>query len=197
MIALPAGPEPVRRRTLFVGTAFASAAMAAFFAGLIALYIQQRHAAGGSTKEWLPEKVGIPMVPANTMLFVLLGASIMAQWAVHAMHRGIRRDTITALTLTGLLGVATLNAQSFIWAQMKLPILSGKGQAYNTMFFTITGAFFAAVIAGIILTVIGAFRSLAGHAGPDATEGVSAIALYWHVLFGVFCFVWLVVYVVK
>ena len=197
MIALPPGPAPVRRRTLFVGTAFASAAMAALFAGLIAVYVQQRHTSGGTTKDWLPAKVNVPMVPANTMIFTLLAAAIMAQWAVYAMHRGLRRDTLVALSLTGLFGIATLNAQSFIWTQMKLPITSPDGHAYNTLFFTLTGAFFAAVLAGVVMILVGAFRALAGRAGPDASESISAIALYWHVLFGVFCFLWFVVYVVK
>ncbi len=196
MLALPAAPAPVRRRTLLVGTAYACAGLMAFFVGLIAIYLQQRiDIGGGNTNTWLPKKVVVPEPLANTMLLTFALSSLTVQWAVYSMRRHNRRDTAWAMGLLVVLGAAILNAQSFIWSQMKLPIMGDT--VYNVLFYMVTGAFFLAVVVGLILAVIGAFRALAGRVGGDATEAFSALALYWHVLFGVFCFVWYVMYVVK
>jgi heme/copper-type cytochrome/quinol oxidase subunit 3 len=196
-LALPPAPAPSRARSQFVGTAFASAAGLMYFGGLLSVYAKLRHNAGGTSADWLPKKVSIPEIPSNTMLITLVLASITAQWAVYAMRRGNRRDTTIAMGLTGLFGVAVINAQAFIYGQMKLPIHSADGKAFNVLFYTVTGSFLFAVIIGLALAAITAFRSLGGRFSPTETEGVSSTALYWHFLTAAFAAVWFFVYVTK
>jgi heme/copper-type cytochrome/quinol oxidase subunit 3 len=196
-LALPAAPAPARTRSQLVATAFACAAGLMFFGGLLALYAKYRHLAGGTTATWVPKKVRIPEIPSNTMLITMMLASITAQWAVYAMRRGNRRDTSIALAITGLFGVAVINAQAFIYSQMKMPIRNAEGKAFNVLFYTTTGAFMFAVIIGLGLAAVTAFRSLGGRFSPTETEGVSSVALYWHFLTVAFAGVWLFVYVTK
>jgi heme/copper-type cytochrome/quinol oxidase subunit 3 len=199
MLALPPAPAPARRRTLLAATAFASAAMLMFFGGLIALYIRVRDDAGGSTAAWFPKKVKVPEVPANTILFIMLAAMITAQWAVYSARRANRRDTAVALSLLAVLALAALNAQIFIYKAMGVPSVSAAETrtSFNVMFYTITGAFFAALLVGMVMAAVGAFRSLGGRYRSDDTEAISATALYWYVLSFAFCAIWFFVYVGK
>jgi hypothetical protein len=61
--ALAPPAELPRPRTLFVGTAFATGAVLLFFAGLIALYVQQRSEVLASGEAWIPAGTISP-VPA-------------------------------------------------------------------------------------------------------------------------------------
>jgi len=90
--------------------------------------------------------------------------------------------------------VGVLNAQVFIWRQMGLAV---RGGPYQSMFYAITGTFFAAVVAGIVLLLVCGFRALGGRIGRRHAESVTLVALYWHLLTAAFAAIWLVVYVVK
>jgi cytochrome c oxidase subunit III len=198
-LALPPAPAAARTRSQLVATAFACAAGLMFFGGLLAIYAKYRTLAGGTTADWVPKKVRIPEIPSNTMMITMVLASITAQWAVYAMRRGNRRDTSIALLVTGLFGVAVINAQAFIYGQMKMPILldPADGKSFRVLFYTTTGAFVFAVIIGLGLAAVTAFRSLGGRFSPTETEGVSSVALYWHFLTVAFAAVWFFVYVTK
>jgi heme/copper-type cytochrome/quinol oxidase subunit 3 len=193
-LGLPPAPSPPRARMLFVGTAFACAAAAMLFMGMLAVWVNLRDAAGGTTAAWVPKGVDISMVAPNVMLITMLGASVAVQWAVWAMARDDRRDTAIAVALLVVFGVAVLNAQVFIYQQLGLGI---GANGYNNLFYTVTGTFVAALIAGIVMAMVVVFRSLGGRYSSKRHEGISALALYWHFLTAAFSAVWYVVYVVK
>jgi heme/copper-type cytochrome/quinol oxidase subunit 3 len=191
--SLPPAPAPPRPRMLFVATAFACAAGAMLFAGMLAAWLSLRDAAGGTTAAWLPKGVVIPGVAANMMLIILGGASVVAQWAVYAMGQDNRRDAVVAIGLLVIFGIAVFNAQAYIYQQVDV----GVGTRYGALFFSVTGAFLFALVAGMIMAVMVVFRSLGGRYTSKRHEGISALALYWHFLTASFAAVWLVVYVVK
>jgi heme/copper-type cytochrome/quinol oxidase subunit 3 len=193
-LGLPPAPAPPRPRMLLVGTAFLCAAAAMLFMGMLAVWVNLRDAAGGTTAAWLPKGVSISMMAPNMMLLILIGASVLVQWAVYAMARDDRRNTAVAVSLLVVFGVAVLNAQAYIYQQLKLGI--GKNE-YSNLFYAVTGTFVAALIAGLVMAVVVVFRSLGGRYGSKRHEGISALALYWHFLTVAFFAVWYVVYVVK
>jgi cytochrome c oxidase subunit 3 len=193
-LALPPAPAPPRPRMLFVGTAFVCAAVAMLFMGMLAVWVNLRDAAGGTTAAWLPKGVSIAMVAPNMMLVIMIGASVMVQWAVYAMARDDRRDTTVAVSLVVVFGIAVLNAQAYIYQQLDLGI--GKNE-YSNLFYAVTGTFVAALLAGIAMAMVVVFRSLGGRDSSKRHEGISALALYWHFLTVAFSAVWYVVYVVK
>lgn len=194
MLALPPAPAPARPRQMLVGTALAAGATAMLVMGQLAAYVSIRKTEGsGLTTEWLPDGVVINEIASNTMLITLLCTSVMAQWAVYAMHRGDRRNAGIALVLTVLFGAAAINAQVFIW--------SGWGVAfatvYGTLVYTITGTFVAVLAAMVLMAGVMAFRSFGGRYSPKDTEGLSATALFVHATTVMFCAVWYVIYVLK
>ena len=113
----------------------------------------------------------------------------------HQARRDARSHTALALGLVGIIGVAIINAQAFIYARMKLPIDEKGATAFNSMFYALTGTFVLLVVIGIGFSAITAFRYLGGRTSDR--EIVSAHALYWYFLSAVFFALWFVVYVTK
>ena len=195
MLALPAPPPPVRRRQVLVGMAFAIGAGVMFFGGLLAIYMTEREIQGsGNTLKWLPKKVVINEVAANTALATMFAATIMMQWAVYSLRRSDRRHAGYGLGLAAVFGLAVLTAQARIWQDMKIKLSGG---IYQTLVYTVTGAFVVALAAGILMAGIGAFRALGGRASGNDRETVSAATMWWYFLTAVYCAVWLFIYVVK
>lgn len=194
MLALAPVPAPPRRRQLLVGTALAAAASSMVVGGMLAIYMQIRDNAGGSTQEWLPKGTVVNEVAANTMLITILSASWLVQWAVYAVYRGDRRHTGYALGLTATFGVAVIVAQARIYNDMGIKVAEGP---YGPLFYGVSGTFLALVIIGIGFTLVAAIRALGGRTSGSDREIVSATALWFHMLSVVFCFVWFVLYAVK
>ena len=192
MHALPAAPAPPPRRQVFVGTALASVATVMLIGAMLAIWILQRERAIDTEGTWLPAGVSIPEVPVNVMLIGVWTLCVFAQWAVYAARRGDKAHTALALGLVGLITLALINAQAYVYGQMDLPIAE---TGYAGMFYGITGMMVALFLVGLVFSAIAAFRFLGGR--TDDREIVAAHALYWYVLAAVFSAVWLIVYVTK
>jgi cytochrome c oxidase subunit 3 len=121
--------------------------------------------------------------------FVLV---VFAQWAVYAARRRDRAHIGISLGLVGLIAIAIVNAQAYVYNQMALPAADS---IYASMFYAVTGTMTALVIAGLVFTVVTAFRLLGGRETDQ--EIVAAHALYWYVLTVAFSALWLIVYVSK
>ncbi len=196
MLALPAAAAPAPRRQMFVGTAVGCVAIGSLVGAMLAVWMRMRTDALHSTVHlWLPKGVKVPMVPANTILLAFVPICVFAQWAVYAAKRDARSHTALALALVGVIGVAIINAQAFIYARMALPIDEKGATPFNSMFYTLTGTFVLLVVIGVGFSAITAFRYLGGRTSDR--EVVSAHALYWYFLSAVFFALWFVVYVTK
>jgi heme/copper-type cytochrome/quinol oxidase subunit 3 len=198
MLALPPAPAPAPRRQVLTGTVVAGAAAAMLMGGMLAIWFRFRAAAPliegseGQIAGWIPKNVKVPMVPVNTMLFTMVMACLMGQYAVYSAKRGDRSNTGIGLGIALLMGVAVVNVQAVIYAQMKVGIRKG---TYEAMFYAVTGTFIVFVIIGIVLTALTIFRYLGGRSADR--ELVSASALVWYILTGIFIALWFVVYVTK
>ena len=192
MIALPSAPAPAPRRQVFVGTAVACAAGAALLGGMLALWLRFREQAISAGGSWVPDDIKVPLVPANIMLLAFIPICIFAQWAVYSAKRDDRPHTGLALGLTGLMGLAFINAQAFIYVQIKMP---ADGGTFAAMFYAITGVMTALAIIGVVFSAVTAFRYLGGR--TTEREIVSAHAMYWYFLSVAFTALWFVVYVTK
>jgi heme/copper-type cytochrome/quinol oxidase subunit 3 len=193
MHALPAAPAPEPRRQLLVATALGSAAVITLVGGMTALFVRFRESALAQAKGvWRPAGVKIPQVAANVMMLAFIGILVFAQWAAYAAKRKDRAHTALALGLNALLGIAVVNAQAFVYHQTHLAL---KGGTYQTFFYAMTGTMVALLIAGIVFSIVAAFRFLGGRVSDH--EVVAANALYWYAVTAAFFAVWFVVYVRK
>ena len=194
MHALPAAPSPAPRRQLFVGTAVACGAGATLFAGMLALYLRFRQATlAVAGSQWKPAATKVPEVATNNILASFLAVFVFAQWAIYAAKRNAKAQTCLALALCGVVAIADLNAQAFIWKQMRLAIADG---TYQTMFYALTGTFFVLLVGGLVFSIVAAFRALGGRATSDR-EVITAHAIYWYFLGAIYVALWFVVYVTK
>jgi len=192
MLALHAGPAPAPRRQLFVGTALAGAAILTLIGGMLATWMRLRTSYLHGGQAWIPRKLIIPEVPTNVVLIAFLPLLLFAQWAVYSARRDDRTHTGLALGLTGLMGLAVINAMIYTYSQITLPIHGG---AYNSMFYALTGTMTVLFVIGIAFTVVCLFRYLVGRSNDS--EIVSAHALFWYVLAATYAAVWLAVFVTK
>ena len=188
--ALPPAPLPTPRRQVLVGTALAAVAGSMLIGGMLAVWLLQRQRvadAGGR----FPAEFTIPEVASNVMLVTIYGLCLFAQWSVYAARRDDRANLGLSLGLVGVMGVAFINAQAFVYVDMEMPIAEG---GYPGMFYAITGTMLALVIAGLAFTAVTAFRVLGGRSDRPL---VAAHALYWYFVAAAFSAVWFVVYVTK
>ena len=197
--ALAAGPAP-RTSTVFVATALVAAGMTVLIGGMLAMWLQfranapTRIASDGVSliKDWLKKDVAIPEVASNTMMFTFVIACVMAQWAVYSARRGDKSHTTLALTVTLFTGLAIMNAQVALWMQIDIVL---RNDAYETMFYTVTGTMFAIVASAMVYSLVAMFRVLAGRTGDH--DVLAGHALYWYAVSGMFAAMWFIVYVQK
>ena len=190
-LALPAGPAPAPRRQVFVGTALASVAGTTLIGGMLAIWTLMRERVV-SRGERFPVDYIIPEVATNVMLITIGTLCLFAQWAVYSARRQDRAHTGLALGVVLIMGIAFINAQAFVYVDMGMPLAE---TSYATLFYAITGTMVALVIAGLVYTVVAAFRSLGGR--DREVEVISAHAMYWYFVAAAYAAVWFVVYVTK
>ena len=191
MLALPAAALPPPRRQLLVGTALACLAGSTLIGGMLAVWVllRERVVDGGGR---FPGDYIITEVASNVMLITIFALCLFAQWALYAGKRGDRGQSALALGVTGLMAIAFINAQAFVWHTMEVPM---KENYYGALFYAMTGTMTLLVILGLVFTVVTALRTLGGPARD--TEILSAHALYWYFAAAAYAAVWFVVYVTK
>jgi heme/copper-type cytochrome/quinol oxidase subunit 3 len=191
-MALPAAAPPAPRRQMLVGTALACVAGSTLVGGMLAVWalLRERFLDGGG--ERFPVDYIITEVASNVMLMTIWTLCIFGQWAVYSAKRGDRAHTGLALGIVGLLAVAFINGQAFVWYTMAVPLAENY---YGALFYAVTGTMTALVIAGIVYTAVAAVRALGGRLGE--VEVLSAHALYWYFAAAAYTAVWFVVYVTK
>ncbi len=190
-LALPPAAAPAPRRQLLIGTAVACVAATMMLGGMLAIWtlLRERVVDGGGR---FPVDYIIPEVATNVMLMTVWALCLFAQWAVYSGTRGDRAHAALALGVSGLLAIAFINAQAFVYVDMGVEI---NATYYGTLFYGITGVMLALVVAGLLYTTVAAFRALSGRLGE--TEILSAHALYWYFIAVAYTAVWFVVYVTK
>ena len=192
MHALPPAPAPPARRQVLIGTAVASLGVFTLMGGMLAVYIRLREDVRDAGDSWVPEGISIPGVPTNVMLISFFALVLFAQWSVYAARRRDRAHIGLSLGLVGVVGLAIINAQAYVYNRMALPAADS---TFASTFYAVTGTMTALTIIGLVFTAVTAFRLLGGRETDQ--EIVAAHALYWYVLTAVFSAVWLIVYVSK
>ncbi|MCB0986256.1 MAG: cytochrome c oxidase subunit 3 [Acidimicrobiales bacterium] len=192
-LALPPAAPPARPRVLLVGTALASAATVMAFVGLLGYYASTRAAVVAEGTRWLPEGSNIPLTPGNMAFATMLISAVSVWWAVDAVGKNDRQMAYLALGLTIMFGVAVINATTFLFSQMALPVASTPG----ALIYTITGAHLAMLVLGMVYLSVMVLRTLGGEYSGRDREGLVAAALFWFVTIAVHSAIWYTIYIVK
>lgn len=192
-LALPPAAPPTRPRVLLVGTALAAGAIVMAFTGLIGAYLAERASVLAQGGTWLPEGSSIPLTPGNIAMATMLLSAVTMWWAVDAVGRNDRPYAYLALGLTMLFGFAVINAVSFLYTQMELPVSSVAG----LFIYTITGAHIAFLVGAMAYAAVMTFRTLGGEYHGRDREGLVAAAMFWYANIAVFTVIWYAIFVTK
>lgn len=192
-LALPPAPQPARPRVLLVGTSLAASACFMAIVGLVGIYLSVRTSVISSGVVWLPKGSVIPLTPAHISMVTLLLSAVTMWWSVDAVGRNDRPMAYLALGITIFFGIAMINATSFLYTQMHLPVSSSAG----ALIYTITGAHLAMVIAGLLYAGVMTFRTLGGEYHGRDREGLVSAALFWYVTIAAYAVIWLAIYITK
>lgn len=191
---LPTPTAARRPRMTLVGTALAAAASVIFFAAMIGVYLAQRAEVVSKGAAWLPEDVKIPLTQSNVMLFTILSASVVIQWAAYAVRRDDRFHAIMALGLTLVLGAAFINMASYLFELMNFDISADK-QA--VMVYAILGGQLVMLIAAMAFAAVGLVWVVLTRPTVNLRDTVSASALFWHATSAVYFIIWIAILVTK
>jgi cytochrome c oxidase subunit 3 len=192
MEALAAGPAPAPKNQMTVAATLGCVAMVMLSGGMLAVWAVKRAAVVDTGAAWLPSGITVPEVPTNVMLIAFPALCSFAQWAVWASKRHDRANTVFALGVTAFVALLIGNAQAFVWNQMGVGVADGE---YGSMFYAITGMFFALLVAGLLFSLITMFRYAAGRTSDR--EVVISHAIFWYALTAVYTAIWFLVYVTK
>ncbi|MBT4962900.1 MAG: cytochrome c oxidase subunit 3 [Francisellaceae bacterium] len=134
---------------------------------------------------------GLPAI--NTLILLSSGGTIT--WAHHSLLKGKRKQLVSAMACTVLLGTMFLICQAYeyheAYTHLKLTLSSGM---YGTLFFMLTGFHGMHVTIGTIMLFVILLRCIKGHFTPEHHFAFEAIAWYWHFVDVVWLFLFIVVY---
>ncbi|MCE2524500.1 MAG: cytochrome c oxidase subunit 3 [Acidimicrobiia bacterium] len=188
---------PPRRRTLQVGTGFASAAVCMYFGGLLGVYFSERaeFLRANPGQSWIPAGARVELTAPTVMAWTLLLSVVTMQWAVHATARDDRRHTLMALLVTAMFGVAVINQTAFQYGQMGLTIDGGSLAA--PLIYTISGSHLALVVVALAYLFIMAVRAMTAPRTSVHLDGMSAAAVLWHVMVFLYLVIWVGLFVTR
>jgi heme/copper-type cytochrome/quinol oxidase subunit 3 len=188
--ARPGGTRPA---PLVLGMVLFIASETMFFGALFGAYFTLR----GEAVVWPPAGVHLDLAEMGLATAILLGSSIPAHLAAHALRAGHRAAAVRRLVLTAVMGLVFLGLKLHDWLSAGFTVSS---HAYGTIFFTLTGFHALHMVVGIIL-LLGLAVKVAGGAyraldPGDGTGGPDAVIYYWHfvdaVWIAVFSTIWLI-----
>ncbi len=147
--------------------------------------------AGGPSPSTLFE---LPTVAVNTAMLLL--SSITYGFAMLAMEKGRRPQTLAWLAVTGLFGLALVGLEVTEFAHFIHEGAGPQRSAFLSAFFALVGTHglhvsFGIIWLGVLMTQVGQ-RGL----GPEVQRRLMCLSMFWHFLdvvwIGVFSFVYLI-----
>ena len=143
---------------------------------------------------WPPEGIttfdpfALPLL--NTIILLLSGCTVT--WAHHALLHNNRKDFMTGLSLTILLGALFTGLQALEYSHAPFGFTDG---IYPSVFFMATGFHGFHVIVGTLFLAVCLWRGYLGHFTPKQHFGFEAAAWYWHFVDVVWLFLFVVIYI--
>jgi heme/copper-type cytochrome/quinol oxidase subunit 3 len=127
-------------------------------------------------------------------MLTLLASSVTIQWAVYAIARNDRRNCYVALGLTTVFALAFMNSMGYVYRTMGLNIRSND---FSLRVVTLTGTHLLVLLAALVYLLLITFRTLGGRYSGRETEGLTALALFWHFTVVVGVAIWAIVFALK
>ncbi len=162
------------------------------FGSLISTYLLLRHrSVSGPTPE---DVFDIPFTSVSS--FVLLMSSLTMALAVAAIGRGDVQRNRAWLATTAMLGGVFIGGQVYEFTTFYREGLGYTTNIFGSAFYTLTGFHGVHVSVGIVMLMSLLGMSLRGNLGPEKSEAVEIVGLYWHFVDIVWIVIFTVVYLI-
>jgi len=178
-MVLPTGeplPGPVpgrpRRGTSTIGALLFVTADAMVLAAVVAVYLSIKE---GSTT-WPPTKVSVSTYLPTMITITAVMSGFAVQWGIFSARRNDGRNASMALILTVFLGLATANLE---WLTFVRTGFGFNDHPYGTLFDILTGYHLLHLLVAIVVVLLLAFRTMAGHFTDDRHDALRAGAVFW------------------
>ncbi|MDQ3575409.1 MAG: cytochrome c oxidase subunit 3 [Actinomycetota bacterium] len=178
-VVLPTGealPGPVpgrpRRGTSTIGTLLLVTADAMVLGAVVAVYIAIKE---GSTT-WPPSDVQVGTYIPTMITITALMSGFSVQWGIFAARRNDGRNAAMALILTLFFGLAMANLE---WLSFVRSGFGFNDHTYGTLYDILIGYHLVHLLAAIVVVLVLAFRTMAGHFSTDRHDALRAGAVYW------------------
>lgn len=180
--------SPDRYRT---GVLVALAGVAMMFTALTSAYIVR----GGTWNDWRP--IAIPR-----MLWVSTGIILLSSLAFEVARRALKSGRTVAfqrwLLVTVVLGLGFLATQLMAWRELAAAGVYLASNPHSSFFYVLTGAHGLHLLGGILVLDYLLLRSWRGRSEENGARKrqrvVNAAALYWHFMFGVWIYLFLLLF---
>ena len=178
-VVLPTGePEPgpvpgrPRRGTTTIGTMLFVTADAMVLAAICAVYFAIKEGSAA----WPPRGVQVGTYIPTMITITAVMSAFSVQWGLFAARRNDGRNAAMALGLTLFLGLSIANLE---WLTF---VRSGFGfddHTYGTLYDILVGYHLVHLLAAVVVLLVLAFRTMAGHFSQDRHDALRAGAVFW------------------
>lgn len=162
------------------------------FACLFATFVVLRTATAGGPSG--ADIFDMPFVLTETIL--LLTSSFTAGMATLGAVRGFKKQTITWLVITFLLGVAFLAMELYEFHNL---VVEGHGwsqSAFLSAFFTLVATHGLHIFVGLIWMTVVIFRLVQRNFKESDVRRLTLLGLFWHFLDVIWIFIFSIVYLI-
>ena len=172
-LALPAAGHSRPKNLVNLAMLLLGAATLVGFVALFAVYFDARALA----KTWPPKGVKIDNYPGSMLVITMLMSALTAEWAAFALRKGNRSQSITAMVLTAIFALSSLNLVWYVGNRLGF----GPGtHPYGTIFWALLIAIGVHIFLGLMVLVVALTRTLAHQVTSGDPELARAATWYWH-----------------
>ncbi|HET7721693.1 MAG TPA: cytochrome c oxidase subunit 3, partial [Acidimicrobiales bacterium] len=158
--------------TSTIGALLFVTADAMVLAAVVAVYLGIKE---GSTT-WPPSDVSVSTYLPTMITITALMSGFSVQWGIFSARRNDGRNASMALVLTLFLGLAVANLE---WLTFVRTGFGFNDHTYGTLFDILTGFHLLHLLAAIVVVLVLAFRTMAGHFTDDRHDALRAGAVFW------------------
>ena len=178
-VVLPTGeplPGPVpgrpRRGTTSIGTLLFITADAMVLAAVAAVYFAIKEGSAA----WPPLGVQVGTYIPTMITITALMSGFSVQWGIFAARRNDGRNAAIALVLSLFLGLSIVNLE---WLTFTRTGFGFNAHTYGTLYNVLIGYHLFHLLAAIVVMLVLAFRTMAGHFSTDRHDALRAGAIFW------------------
>lgn len=157
--------------------------MVMIFAGLTSAYLVRR--AEGNWMEF-----ELPRVLWATTTVILLSSATL-HLAVQAARRQQVERLQALLGLSLLLGIGFLFGQVIAWQNLVVNKVFLVGNPSGSFLYILTGMHALHLVAGLVALAVMMVQAVRLRIGPERIRGLEQVALFWHALDFLWCFLFL------